>query len=981
KKKTKPETGNVEQQPTSSASMTPPTTKGQVSGVNKRNQTKEKIPTGLYYWETTQGDVQHPVDLLMDQHGELFLIQKGKRKGKGVVYWSHKINMDMYSLMVSDGVHVYVDAGEDMFPFVHTRDQTPKVISHTSLEDLKEILKRKLKRTYRDDEIHATSELVERHLNYQTGEQVCESNPDRFTITITRYEISLSSTGHPPRSRLLFAYVKAIFPNVDFPCTVLYARNLDEFSKICHDYDIERLPGGRTIDDLLWMQEYATKMILVDPERKKHTANGLYEGENAIVIRIKRTDNIMNKIKKLRCYDDNDNVLHFYGWQEEDDHYHLAFERCDETLEDFLSRANNFTVISSKMAPLRLDIIRGIAKGVLSLQRKGINHGNLKPDNIFIKDNTIAKLGPCSFIFEDEDDEHKGGSLNANMQDLAKIILHCTSGGIYKVSDQKVQVDELNLCEMVEARDLIVKILNESILTVSALLAHHFFWGTIKRLCFMVDFSEHIHNQKDNAQIVLEVTRECRKNIVYNTRWDTKMLKSSLFSEMIAYRVKQRLPEYEYQEPRSLVRFMRNAFNHHGSFTQDVYTEIGYSKLDMWAYFEKTFPRLLGSLYEAGQSDHSDIPSSETYYVSVEDEDETIGKTDEGLTGGRTIEEFYPIRTSRKTMISVDPEAKWTNNTTNGLYDGVNKCKHTLEEYVTRHNFSEFSGSKSLQLDILRGIAKGVFSLKSQDRYHGNLRPNNVFIDAYGIAKLGVGRFIFEEEIEEKKVEDKGGSFSMNMQDFAKILLHCTSGGFYVLSDQKVGDNELKLCKIVEARDLIEKIIENRIVTLHQVLGHHFFWGTLERISFMGDFSNHVNRVGPKARISGGVTKKLAQKKVFVNRWDLNYLPNNLVQAVATNAYNLGLPPYIYTDWQSLLRFMKNVFNHYNSIPKHIRDGIGPGKAAMETHFRTSFPELLNILFNEGRPHRHTMNNFSINYLDDVVFRASGNKGKNQVAC
>ncbi|GKB38933.1 putative ribonuclease H-like domain-containing protein [Tanacetum coccineum] len=358
KRKTKPETGNVEQQPTSSASMTPPTTKGQVSGVNKRNQTKEKIPTGLYYWETTQGDVQHPVDLLMDQHGELFLIQKGKRKGKGVVYWSHKINMDMYSLMVSDGVHVYVDAGEDMFPFVHTRDQTPKVISHTSLEDLKEILKRKLKRTYRDDEIHATSELVERHLNYQTGEQVCESNPDRFTITITRYEISLSSTGHPPRSRLLFAYVKAIFPNVDFPCTVLYARNLDEFSKICHDYDIERLPGGRTIDDLLWMQEYATKMILVDPERKNHTANGLYEGENAIVIRIKRTDNIMNKIKKLRCYDDNDNVLHFYGWQEEDDHYHLAFERCDETLEDFLSRANNFTVISNKMAPLRVDIIR-----------------------------------------------------------------------------------------------------------------------------------------------------------------------------------------------------------------------------------------------------------------------------------------------------------------------------------------------------------------------------------------------------------------------------------------------------------------------------------------------------------------------------------------------------------------------------------------------------------------------------------------------
>ncbi|GJU61376.1 ribonuclease H-like domain-containing protein [Tanacetum coccineum] len=69
------------------------------------------------------------------------------------------------------------------------------------------------------------------------------------------------------------------------------------------------------------------------------------------------------------------------------------------------------------------------------------------------------------------------------------------------------------------------------------------------------------------------------------------------------------------------------------------------------------------------------------------------------------------------------------------------------------------------------------------------------------------------------------------------------------------------------------------------------------------------------------------------------------------NASNLGLPSYIYTVWISLLRFMKNAFNHYNSIPENIRDEIAPSKGALETLFRTSFPGLMTILFNEGQQH------------------------------
>ncbi|GKB49613.1 serine/threonine-protein kinase/endoribonuclease IRE2 [Tanacetum coccineum] len=163
------------------------------------------------------------------------------------------------------------------------------------------------------------------------------------------------------------------------------------------------------------------------------------------------------------------NVLHFYGWHEESDYYHFAFEMCCVTSEDF-SEAHSFTEIS-RAAPLRLDILTGVAKGVSSLQRKGINHGNLMPNNIFIDNHEIAKLGSCNFIFEGEKDEHK-------------------------LSDQEVGVNELKLCKIVESRDLIEKILKDS---------------------------EHILNQADNAPIVLAVEKECQKNKLYQTRWDTNM--------------------------------------------------------------------------------------------------------------------------------------------------------------------------------------------------------------------------------------------------------------------------------------------------------------------------------------------------------------------------------------------------------------------------------------------------------------------------
>ncbi|GJW71813.1 hypothetical protein Tco_0128730 [Tanacetum coccineum] len=363
------------------------------------------------------------------------------------------------------------------------------VISHVSLEDLQN----KLKRTY-GDKIQATPTLLEFDLNYQTGEKVYpgESTSESFStlsISIRRYDILSSSWAGPPKLkwRLVFANVKAGFPNTELPCKVLYARNLDEFMKICQRYDIESLPGGRTIEELCWIRMFRKKMI-VDPlaEWTNNTTTGLYEDVIVRVMRIDKRTNIVNTIKRVRHDEINDNILRFYGWQEQSDFYYFAYEKCEHTLAEYVG-LHNFTEFSGSKQ-LRLDILR------------------------FVFEEEI----------EEEKDEHKGGRLRTNMHDFAKILLYCTSGGSYKFSDQKVGDNELKLCKIVEARDLIKKILNDRKVGLQHVLGHHFFWSTLERISFVVDFSNHIDEVGVKAAISRSIAKKIKQNKVFENRWDSK---------------------------------------------------------------------------------------------------------------------------------------------------------------------------------------------------------------------------------------------------------------------------------------------------------------------------------------------------------------------------------------------------------------------------------------------------------------------------
>ncbi|GKA79107.1 serine/threonine-protein kinase/endoribonuclease IRE1 [Tanacetum coccineum] len=100
------------------------------------------------------------------------------------------------------------------------------------------------------------------------------------------------------------------------------------------------------------------KKMIVDPlaEWTNNTTTGLYEDVIARVMRIEKRTNIVNTIKRVRHDEINDNILRFYGWQEQSDFYYFAYEKCEHTLEEYV-RLHNFTEFSGSKQ-LRLDILR-----------------------------------------------------------------------------------------------------------------------------------------------------------------------------------------------------------------------------------------------------------------------------------------------------------------------------------------------------------------------------------------------------------------------------------------------------------------------------------------------------------------------------------------------------------------------------------------------------------------------------------------------
>ena len=105
------------------------------------------------------------------------------------------------------------------------------------------------------------------------------------------------------------------------------------------------------------------------------------------------------------------NVVNFYRRVENDNNIIFELEYCETDLREFLTDNGELGKNDKKFYK---DIVIGIAKALKTLREKGVMHRDIKPDNIFIKDQNaedkVIKLGDfgCSIYIKDNTSEPIG---------------------------------------------------------------------------------------------------------------------------------------------------------------------------------------------------------------------------------------------------------------------------------------------------------------------------------------------------------------------------------------------------------------------------------------------------------------------------------------------------------------------------------------------------------------------------------------------
>ncbi|GKA95809.1 serine/threonine-protein kinase/endoribonuclease IRE1b, partial [Tanacetum coccineum] len=455
-------------------------------------------------------------------------------------------------------------------------------------------LERRLKVVYPAGKIGVVCKTSKLTLNYKSGKEITNQLEPEFTIQRHDYEIRFSSWEPATiRWELHFSKIEAIFPNSECPCMVHQSRSVDEFLALCNRFEIKKLPRGRNVDDYVWMNRYRlNKIFLKDEQWMENKTDCFYEGSSAELRRFVKTGNVLHNIKTLRNLPYACSIIRFFGWQETADYYFLATEKCEWTFESYITMTKN----TSK--PFHLDIVRDLAKEVYGLKAKGIDHGDLTPGNVFVRNGHKPKLGLPSFMTQSD----KKNNRETNLPSLGKLILLYTSEGAYEFDIKAgVTPKELKMCKKPEVRNLIEKLTGLSPpKNIYEFLLQPCFWDTHTTIQFIITFSNFLEGEWESSWARRIVNESFIKDDqVFTGRWDNCGLYEDFVDERVAARPVTSQP-YDFTQGCSLVRIFRNAFGHHDEMSDDVRKVVGKTKAEMLVYFLKKFPNLLMTLHTQG---------------------------------------------------------------------------------------------------------------------------------------------------------------------------------------------------------------------------------------------------------------------------------------------------------------------------------------------------------------------------------------------
>ncbi|GAM20158.1 hypothetical protein SAMD00019534_033330 [Acytostelium subglobosum LB1] len=307
-----------------------------------------------------------------------------------------------------------------------------------------------------------------------------------------------------------------------------------------------------------------------------------------------------------------DNLVRFFGMEEDDNFIYLATSLCEMSLQEMVEvHRTRFQSLNKQT------MINDIVNGVRFLHQHNIIHNDLNPRNIlfkdkhlFITDMGLSKMSvETSFAFthapsgqggyfpsEVIKDQRKTNSVD--IFSLGCLMYYILTDGGHPFGDEihrrvtKIIDNHFNLSQLTDnyAVDLITQMIEHdsaSRPTIQTVINHPFFWDINKRQSFIIRVSQSIQNQ---SHTFLNTTTDKQKYLrqSWNMSIDSKLL-DQLNQET----------QYNFNNVKDLVRCIRNTtLHHHHLFTDSSKTSTFFtSQQSAFQYFEQRHPTLVLHLY------------------------------------------------------------------------------------------------------------------------------------------------------------------------------------------------------------------------------------------------------------------------------------------------------------------------------------------------------------------------------------------------
>ncbi|XP_065899624.1 serine/threonine-protein kinase/endoribonuclease IRE1-like [Dysidea avara] len=299
-------------------------------------------------------------------------------------------------------------------------------------------------------------------------------------------------------------------------------------------------------------------------------------------------------------------------------------------------------------------------------------------------------------------------------------------------------------------------------------------------------------------------------------------------------------------------------------------------------------------------------------------------------------------------------------------YIALELCQATLHEYVEGWRFDR---RQIGELTLLHQAMAGICHLHSLGIVHRDIKPQNVLlsqpnyrgevralISDFGLCRQlprGQGSFSIKSGI--TGTEGWIAPEILNNEMRATVAVDIFSAGclcYYVLTGGHhpfgppfqrqaniiAGDAKLDLLTgpySMAARDLITAMISNNHLfrpTALEILFHCLFWAPDKQLGFFQDVSDRIE----KEPMTSPVVQSLEAGGIAVVRGDWR---NNIGEDLRQDLRKFR--SYMGTSVRDLLRAMRNKKHHYQELPEHVKQSLGPIPEGFVSYFTSRFPMLL----------------------------------------